>query len=174
MLKIFVYGTLKPGQCNDQYCRDRQSAETAWARGQLFKLPVGYPAMTKGTQWVKGVLLTFADDTFEENKILSRLDALEDYSPYRPASENEYQRDWIEVFTIETITLETIALEIIAPEAFSPDMSNTSTPKTQADEMRSAVAKSKSLGYGWAYFMEPERVQQIGGRLISEGEWTGD
>lgn len=172
MLKIFVYGTLKPGQCNDRYCRDRQSAETAWARGQLFKLPVGYPAMTKGTQWVKGVLLTFADDTCaddtsEENKILSRLDALEDYSPYRPASENEYQRDWIEIFTLETI-----AFEIIAPEAFSPDMYNISTPKTQADDMRSAVAKS--LGYGWAYFMEPERVQQIGGRLISEGEWTGD
>ncbi len=43
--------------------------------------------MTRGTQKVKGILLTFA----QESDLIA-LDQLEDYNPYRHPSENEYER----------------------------------------------------------------------------------
>jgi gamma-glutamylcyclotransferase (GGCT)/AIG2-like uncharacterized protein YtfP len=97
MLSIFVYGTLKPGQCNYGCCRDHLlSAEAAMVRGQLFDLSVGYPAMTLGDQWVLGYRLMFPDE-----RILLILDELEDYSLHRPSHENEYQRVWVEIFSRE-------------------------------------------------------------------------
>jgi gamma-glutamylcyclotransferase (GGCT)/AIG2-like uncharacterized protein YtfP len=95
MLSVFVYGTLKPGQANHCCCRDYVlSSEAAMVSGMLFDLPAGYPAMTLGDLWVKGVRLTFADD-----RVLAVLDQLEDYSPRRSEAENEYQRAWIEMFS---------------------------------------------------------------------------
>jgi gamma-glutamylcyclotransferase (GGCT)/AIG2-like uncharacterized protein YtfP len=95
MLKVFVYGTLKPGYANYQaYCRDCTVAEQpAMVRGTLFDLPVGYPALISGKDWVKGHLLSFADDA-----VLVGLDELEDYQGDRPIYENLYQREWVEVF----------------------------------------------------------------------------
>jgi gamma-glutamylcyclotransferase (GGCT)/AIG2-like uncharacterized protein YtfP len=95
MLSIFVYGTLKPGKANYACCRDRLlSAETAMVRGQLFDLPLGYPAMTLGDQWVKGYRLTFPDE-----QVLPILDELEDYNAHRSSDENEYQRVWVDIFS---------------------------------------------------------------------------
>ena len=57
MLKVFVYGTLKPGQVNfARYCGgDRMLATLpAQVHGKLFELSLGYPAMTLGDTWVKG------------------------------------------------------------------------------------------------------------------------
>jgi len=95
MLRVFVYGTLKPGQSNHRaYCGDRTIAvQTAKVRGQLFDLPMGYPGMVSGKDWVKGYLLSFTDEA-----VLTDLDRLEDYSSDRPSHENEYQREWVEVF----------------------------------------------------------------------------
>jgi gamma-glutamylcyclotransferase (GGCT)/AIG2-like uncharacterized protein YtfP len=95
MLKVFVYGTLKPGQSNHSaYCGDRTiTVQTAKVRGQLFDLPMGYPGMVSGKDWVKGYLLSFTDEA-----VLADLDRLEDYSSDRPSHENEYQREWVEVF----------------------------------------------------------------------------
>jgi gamma-glutamylcyclotransferase (GGCT)/AIG2-like uncharacterized protein YtfP len=95
MLRVFVYGTLKPGQSNHPaYCGDRTIAvQTAKVRGQLFDLPMGYPGMVAGKDWVKGYLLSFTDEA-----VLTDLDRLEDYSSDRPSHENEYQREWVEVF----------------------------------------------------------------------------
>jgi gamma-glutamylcyclotransferase (GGCT)/AIG2-like uncharacterized protein YtfP len=94
MLSVFVYGTLKPGELNHHYCSDRILGHApALVRGRLYALPAGYPAMTVGEGWVKGVWLTFADD-----QILRVLDDLEAYSPGRPESQNEYQRVWVELF----------------------------------------------------------------------------
>ena len=94
-LRVFVYGTLKPGQANYQrYCAGKAiAASPAIARGQLFTLPLGYPAMTTGTQTVYGFLLEFKDTA-----ILARLDALEDFVPERSPEQNEYQRELITVF----------------------------------------------------------------------------
>lgn len=95
-LKIFVYGTLKPGETNYQrYCAGKVvEAKRAIAFGQLFDLPLGYPAMTLGDSPVQGFLLTFADPT-----VLSILDELEDYDPQRLPEENEYYRQEIDIYS---------------------------------------------------------------------------
>ncbi|HCF29912.1 MAG TPA: hypothetical protein DEV81_22530 [Cyanobacteria bacterium UBA11049] len=94
-MRVFVYGTLKPGESNYQrYCVGKVVEEKcAIALGQLFSLPFGYPAMTPGSSFVRGFLLSFADP-----QILPQLDWLEDYDPQRPLSENEYYRQQIEVY----------------------------------------------------------------------------
>jgi len=98
LTKVFVYGTLKPGEANYQiYCAGKVlSAKRAIALGQLFALPLGYPAMTLGSSPVQGYLLSFAN-----SEILSHLDWLEGYDPQRPTIENEYNRQEIETFSTD-------------------------------------------------------------------------
>ena len=95
MLQVFVYGTLKPGECNYQiYCGNRTIDQCqAYTWGELYDLPLGYPAMTVGKSKVMGFLLTFANEN-----ILSALDKLEDYHPDRSPQENEYHRQLIPVY----------------------------------------------------------------------------
>ncbi|MEG3438022.1 gamma-glutamylcyclotransferase family protein [Pannus brasiliensis CCIBt3594] len=98
MLKVFVYGTLKPdGRYHSTYCGDKvRESLLACTRGELFHLvKLGYPAMTEGDNLVKGVLLTFHDES-----VLTRLDELEDYRSDRSPDENEYQRLKIPVYTL--------------------------------------------------------------------------
>jgi gamma-glutamylcyclotransferase (GGCT)/AIG2-like uncharacterized protein YtfP len=73
-VQVFVYGTLKPGECNfDRYCADRiLHGQAAIAYGRLFNLSLGYPAMTEGDCPVYGYLLTFRDVA-----VLDELDELE-------------------------------------------------------------------------------------------------
>lgn len=89
MLKIFVYGTLQPGEANfPHYCQPHSpQIETAFIPGKLYHLPVGYPALTLGAGWVEGCLLSF-----EDPEVLKKLDELENYQPGRSPNENEYQR----------------------------------------------------------------------------------
>lgn len=96
-LKVFVYGTLKPGESNYQrFCVGKVIEEVkAIAFGQLFDLSLGYPGMTIGKSPIQGFVLTFADA-----EILSILDELEDYDPNRPETENEYNRQLIETFDL--------------------------------------------------------------------------
>ena len=95
MLKVFVYGTLKPGESNYlRLCAGKVlEEERAIAFGQLFDLPVGYPAMTTGDRPIQGYLLTFANPD-----LLNTLDDLEDYRPHRLLEENYYNRREIEIF----------------------------------------------------------------------------
>ncbi|MEM8638076.1 MAG: gamma-glutamylcyclotransferase [Cyanobacteria bacterium P01_G01_bin.54] len=95
MVRIFVYGTLQPGQANyHSYCADRmQWVQPAYTYGQLYALPVGYPALTQGRDRVWGHLLTFPDAS-----ILSRLDELEAFDPRRPPEQNEYERRRVPVY----------------------------------------------------------------------------
>ena len=97
-VKVFVYGTLKPGECNyDSYCADSViEVQAAVTYGELFDLPFDYPAMTEGDRPVHGYLLCFPSPT-----ILSDLDELEDYSPDRPEEQNEYYRQELEIFSPE-------------------------------------------------------------------------
>jgi gamma-glutamylcyclotransferase (GGCT)/AIG2-like uncharacterized protein YtfP len=112
-LQVFVYGTLKPGECNYQrYCAGFVvGAQPAVARGLLFALPVGYPAMTPGEGSVHGVLLSFASPA-----ILRHLDELEDYDPDRPTSQNEYDRQQIEVFNPALQSLGLVWAYLMTPE----------------------------------------------------------
>ncbi|MGB7442111.1 MAG: gamma-glutamylcyclotransferase [Coleofasciculaceae cyanobacterium] len=97
-LKVFVYGTLKPGESNyHRYCAGKVvEQKPAIAYGQLFHLSLGYPAMTLGNGRVYGYLLTFTD-----LNILGLLDKLEDYEPNRPSQENEYNRQLLEIYDLK-------------------------------------------------------------------------
>ncbi|MBD2741446.1 gamma-glutamylcyclotransferase [Coleofasciculus sp. FACHB-1120] len=96
-LQVFVYGTLKPGECNyERYCAGKVvEEERAIAFGELFSLPAGYPAMIPGSAEIHGFLLTFPDST-----VLQTLDNLEGYDPHRPEAQNEYNRHQIETYNL--------------------------------------------------------------------------
>lgn len=95
LLKVFVYGTLKPGEINyHRYCVGKVVQEQpAIAYGQLYHLSLGYPGMIRGDGQVQGFLLTFADSA-----IFDSLDQLEDYNPNRKPEDNEYHREQIQVY----------------------------------------------------------------------------
>lgn len=96
LLKVFVYGTLKPGERNYQYyCADKVvEIQEAIAYGKLFALLLGYPAAIFPENYlVRGYVLSFFDFT-----VLAALDELEDYHPNRASSQNDYQRHQVEVY----------------------------------------------------------------------------
>lgn len=113
LLKVFVYGTLKPGEYNyGRYCAGKVvAAQPASAYGRLFALPVGYPAMTAGEEIISGVLLSFT-----ESAVLQDLDRLEDYDPHRLPAENEYNRVQIEVFDLSGQMLDSAWVYLMTPE----------------------------------------------------------
>lgn len=46
LLRLFVYGTLKHGERNhDRFCQGASAVEVATARGRLYDLPFGFPAL---------------------------------------------------------------------------------------------------------------------------------
>ena len=96
-LKVFVYGTLKPGEANFlAYCNGYvESQVEAYTKGILYDLPFRYPAMTEGEEKVQGVLLTF--NNFD---VLNSLDKLEEYQPQRSADLNEYDRRLVLVYDL--------------------------------------------------------------------------
>ena len=102
IIRVFVYGTLQPGEKYHQpYCDGWvTAAEPAEVRGQLYHLPQGYPGLAAGDDIVHGSLLSF-----DRSAILQRLDELEDYSPHRELSQNLYQRE-------RTIVLSPSGLEL--------------------------------------------------------------
>lgn len=94
-LRVFVYGTLKPGEANYHYCQSEvTAAQPAFVRGQLYALPFGYPALTIGPNRVYGVLLSFTNST-----VLTVLDQLEDYNSAKP-HQSEYLRVKIPAFSL--------------------------------------------------------------------------
>ncbi len=95
IVKVFVYGTLKPGESNYQsYCGGKSIEEIkAYTFGNLYNLSLGYPAMTKGNNKITGYLLCFADA-----KILNSLDELEGYRQEKSFELNEYYRREIAVY----------------------------------------------------------------------------
>lgn len=95
MIDVFVYGTLKPGGKYYQiYCLGKTLREIkSWAKGELYDLPLGYPAMTEGDNKVYGYLLTFAS-----HRELDNLDRLEGYTGINNSPLNEYDRRKIMVY----------------------------------------------------------------------------
>jgi gamma-glutamylcyclotransferase (GGCT)/AIG2-like uncharacterized protein YtfP len=96
MLRVFVYGTLKPGYANFQrYCAPHcPTLQSGYTFGKLYHLPrCGYPALISGRDRVWGYLLSFAED-----EVLRDLDALEDYQPDRAPEQNEYERQRVPVY----------------------------------------------------------------------------
>ncbi|MEA5476872.1 gamma-glutamylcyclotransferase [Pseudanabaena galeata UHCC 0370] len=102
LCNVFVYGTLKPNEANyAEYCAGKAiTQQQAIAYGELFALPMGYPAITIGNAQVHGYLLSFPDAS-----ILESLDQLEDYQGDRASHENLYDRRLIEVFDLQGVSL---------------------------------------------------------------------
>ncbi len=96
IIRVFVYGTLKPGEVYYQrYCAGKTIAEhPAIVQGRLYALPMGYPAMIPGDGIVHGYVLSFAG-----SDILHDLDQLEGYDPQAPTESNDYDRRQIAAFT---------------------------------------------------------------------------
>lgn len=98
-LQVFVYGTLKPGgRYWPRFCEGKVSnLVAAKVRGQLFDLPVGYPALVAGgDDWAWGCVLSFRREAD-----FAEVDRLEGFDPWGPPAENEYQRIKVETFTSE-------------------------------------------------------------------------
>lgn len=93
-----MYGTLKPSERNyPNYCEGKTLQEQeAYTYGKLFHLSLGYPGLLEGEGKVRGILLTFGDES-----ALFSLDELEDYSQMRSPDQNEYQRKRIPVYSLE-------------------------------------------------------------------------
>lgn len=102
LVRVFVYGTLKPGEANyKKYCAGKVvDVKRAFVQGKLFALPMGYPAMTLGDNQVYGYLLSFSNP-----RVLNELDVLENYQPTRQPSENLYNRQTIEVYEPQSTSL---------------------------------------------------------------------
>ncbi|MGB3138800.1 MAG: gamma-glutamylcyclotransferase, partial [Nodosilinea sp.] len=85
---------LKPGErAFDHLCAPYVvDSQPALARGRLYHLPLGYPAMTFEAGWVQGVLLAFSSSA-----CLASIDAFEECYPNR--LDSEYRRDRYPVFT---------------------------------------------------------------------------
>jgi gamma-glutamylcyclotransferase (GGCT)/AIG2-like uncharacterized protein YtfP len=86
-VKVFVYGTLRTGQSNHQViARWLKSAQLACIKGELYHLPFGYPAVTRGEGTVYGELMEFNDPS----RALKAMDELEDY--FGEGQDNLYDR----------------------------------------------------------------------------------
>lgn len=112
LVRVFVYGTLKPGEANYQrYCANILEAKRAIAFGQLFTLPMGYPAMTLGNSPVNGYLLTLSNKF-----VLQNLDDLEDYNPHRAIAQNLYNRQQIETYDPDLTSLGLAWVYLMTPK----------------------------------------------------------
>jgi gamma-glutamylcyclotransferase (GGCT)/AIG2-like uncharacterized protein YtfP len=104
IVRVFVYGTLKPGESNYQtYCQGKTITEIqAYTKGQLYHLPAGYPAITVGTNKVQGYLLSFRN-----SKIVISLDCLENYQENRALEQNDYYRQKVPIYSLSDRSLGT-------------------------------------------------------------------
>jgi len=105
-LQLFVYGTLKSGyDPHAKLCQPWLHAlQPALAKGRIYHLPMGYPAMTAEEGWVQGELLLFMNPP---DTVLQRLDDFEGYRPELPQERNPYQRQEIPIYDLERNPLTT-------------------------------------------------------------------
>ncbi len=90
---VFVYGTLKTGQCREQcWPRRPQEIRRAWTLGELYDTGP-YPALFPGTDCVGGQVWIFAASDMDA--VLRELDEVEEYRPGHEAT-NLYNRVTIE------------------------------------------------------------------------------
>lgn len=106
VFQVFVYGTLKPGEINYSECSSFVvQAQPAVTYGQLYHLPLGYPALTlDGSDLVYGMVLSFTDPA-----VLEHLDVFEQHDlahlqrlyPHCPPEQVQYARQSIRIATPE-------------------------------------------------------------------------
>ncbi len=99
---VFVYGTLKQGQCRFRlWPSEPQSIVPAWTRGSLFGRR-DYPAMVAGEDRVIGELWRF--EQADVQRVLTTLDEIEGTN--QPEMEDLYVRVEIEAWSLDDRPLE--------------------------------------------------------------------
>lgn len=94
--QVFVYGTLKRGQCRERCWPFRPtSVEPAWILGSLFDLGP-FPALCQGTDRVLGEVWTIAEEHLAGT--LRELDAIEGYTGRK---DDLYRRVEVEYQTLD-------------------------------------------------------------------------
>lgn len=92
---VFVYGTLKRGFANhERFCRGLLDAEEATARGRLYDLPAGYPALAVPKEDVR---TTGTADYLTDATTQTRLEDEQLMEPLEPG--NGWDRIHGELFT---------------------------------------------------------------------------
>jgi gamma-glutamylcyclotransferase (GGCT)/AIG2-like uncharacterized protein YtfP len=95
---VFVYGTLKRGQCRGQmWPAEPLSIQLAWTTGSLFSGPE-YPAMIRGQDHILGELWTFAADDMPQ--VLEVLDEIEGTN--QPGMPDLYHRVVLDVQCLDS------------------------------------------------------------------------
>jgi gamma-glutamylcyclotransferase (GGCT)/AIG2-like uncharacterized protein YtfP len=98
---VFVYGTLKRGQCRQTaWPSNPISITRAWIRGTLYGR-ADYPALTRGENRVRGELWVFAIEQMQN--VLAVLDAIE--GTHGNSSEDLYHRRPVNVYCDDGSTL---------------------------------------------------------------------
>ncbi len=98
---IFVYGTLKRGQCRERcWPHVADSVRVGWVRSTLFTRH-DYPALRPGDDLVLGELWSFAAEQLPA--VLDVLDAVEQTN--QPGLENLYDRVIVDVFAVDGSSL---------------------------------------------------------------------
>lgn len=95
---LFVYGTLKRGQCREKcWPVVPQQVSPAFTAGSLFDLGP-YPAMTRGTAFIAGELWSFTAEQIDEvRECLDRIEVTN-----QPGIPNEYDRITVEVQLLDS------------------------------------------------------------------------
>ncbi len=96
VMGVFVYGTLKRGQCRERCWRiDPKSVIAAWTRGSLHTRS-DYPALVAGDDKVLGELWFY--DAKELAQVLKVLDEVEQTN--QPGLDDLYHRVVVDAFTL--------------------------------------------------------------------------
>jgi gamma-glutamylcyclotransferase (GGCT)/AIG2-like uncharacterized protein YtfP len=77
--QVFVYGTLKRGECRERsWLRRPLAVEAAWTLGRLYDLGP-YPALVEGTDRVLGELWRFVPEDMDETlRVLDGIEGFDD------------------------------------------------------------------------------------------------
>lgn len=96
LCQIFVYGTLKRGQCRHHlWPHEPVTISEAWIRGSLYGR-ADYPALRTGNDRVQGELWQFAETHLSDT--LSTLDEIEGTN--QPGSPDLYSRKSVETYDL--------------------------------------------------------------------------
>ncbi|WP_164104190.1 gamma-glutamylcyclotransferase family protein [Candidatus Laterigemmans baculatus] len=135
---VFVYGTLRRGQCREGcWPRPPLHVATGFVQAELFDLGP-YPAILVGKDWVCGECWTLREEDVEET--LRVLDAIEGFA--QPGEDDLYVRRVVDILTAP-------------PPATAPDARSQDAP-VHASSVR-----------GYAYFLVAERLPSFARRIAA-------